>query len=43
MLLEKPQNEKSWERKNWTCEILDYRTQKTVWTRHFRAKCRDFI
>ena len=35
MLLEKPQNEKSWEHKNWTCEIWDYRTQKTVWTRHF--------
>ena len=35
LLIEKPQNEKSWERKNWTYEIWDYRTQKTVWTRRF--------
>ena len=35
LLVEKPQNEKSWERKNWTYEIWDYRTQKTVWSRRF--------
>jgi WD40 repeat protein len=38
LLVEKPQNPKSWERKNWTYEIQDYRTKKTIWSRHFPAE-----
>ncbi|HWZ84056.1 MAG TPA: M48 family metalloprotease [Terriglobales bacterium] len=35
LLVQKPKDGRSWERKDWTYEIQDYRTQKTVWTRHF--------
>jgi WD40 repeat protein len=38
LLVQKPQNPKSWERKNWTYEIQDYRTKKTIWSRHFPAE-----
>jgi len=35
LLVQKAENEKSFERKNWTMEIRDYRAKKTIWTRHF--------
>jgi WD40 repeat protein len=34
LLVENPEG-KTYERKDWTMEIRDYRASKTVWTRHF--------
>jgi WD40 repeat protein len=35
LVVQKAENERSFERKNWTMEIRDYRAKQTIWTRHF--------